>query len=229
MMALPHIAADALGGMLPPERTAVVVIDIQVDFAAPDGKAAQWGLPLDGVEAMIDRSSEVVTAARAAGYPIVWLRVITSPETDLNALSLRLERRGQPGGEALCRRDETGANYYRLFPETGDIEIEKTLYDGFHNTDLDAQLRGCGIDTLILLGMTTECCVIATAQTAFHNNYNVFVVSDATCSYDPVMHERALYLMEENTALLADTASVVRVMTTSDKNEGALAQDQSAV
>ena len=65
------------------------------------------------------------------------------------------------------------------------------------------------LDTLVIAGFTTDCCVDATARAAFHRNYNVFVVSDACDSYDPELHHWALKALRKNAALLVDTASVL--------------------
>lgn len=118
-------------------------------------------------------------------------------------------RRGNPGGESICRADDGGADYYRVAPEPGDIEIEKLMYDSFHGTDFDAQLKARGIETLVMTGITTECCVDSTARTAFHNGYNVFVVSDACAAYEPELHVGTLNVLRKNLALLAVTDAVI--------------------
>jgi nicotinamidase-related amidase len=87
------------------------------------------------------------------------MRVMTRPETDSDALRTWMARRGTPGGEAICRIGSGGEAYYRVTPEPGDIEIEKLAYSSFHGTDLDAQLRARGIDTLVIAGISTDCCV----------------------------------------------------------------------
>jgi nicotinamidase-related amidase len=117
-------------------------------------------------------------------------------------------RRGRPGEEAICRADESGADYYRIFPRPGDIEIQKLLYDSFHGTDFDAQLRARGIDTLIVCGLSTDCCVDQTARSAFHHDYDVFVASDACAAYEPGLHENALNALEKNCVLLTTTQAV---------------------
>ena len=206
--ALPHVTAGDLAAMIPPASTALVVVDVQKDFAAPDGLLGRVGADLSAVGPALARIETLIAAARAAGATVAFMRVVTRPETDSRALRTLMARRGTPGGEAICRIDDGGADYHRVRPEPGDIEIEKTLYDSFHGTDLDAQLRARGITTLVMTGFSTDCCVDQTARTAFHHDYDVFVVSDATAAYDAALHVAALDILQKNCVLLTDADAV---------------------
>lgn len=207
--ALPHVAAEALAPMVAPGRSALLIIDIQSDFAGPDGMAGRVGLNRSAVEPMIDRIEALLEAARAASAPIFFARVITRPETDSSALKTLMQRRGRPGAEAICRAGTPGAEFYRVQPRAGEGSIEKPIFSCFHKTDFDAQLRAKGVDTLVVTGMTTDCCVDCTVREAFHLNYNVFVVSDATCAYSDALHVGALRGMEKNCALLTNSTDVL--------------------
>jgi nicotinamidase-related amidase len=206
---LPHVAAAALEHMLPPNRTALIVVDIQADFAAPFGLLGRHGVDLAPAEAAIDRIEALIAAARRAGVTVAFMRVVTRPETDSAALKTFYERRGMPGGQGICRVDDGGADYYRIAPEPGDIEIEKLLFDSFHRTDLDQRLQAKGIETVVMTGLSTDCCVDQTARSAFHNGYNVFVVSDACAAYEPGLHDNTLDVLQRNCALLATSDAVI--------------------
>ncbi|MED5545937.1 MAG: isochorismatase family cysteine hydrolase [Pseudomonadota bacterium] len=205
---LPHVAGPDLAGMIDPARTALVVVDIQVDFASPEGVASTFCSDFAPIETAIERIEELIADMRRAGGTIAFMRVVTRPETDSDALKTLMVRRGMPGGEAICRAEGGGADYYRVAPQEGDIEIEKLLFDSFHATDLDAQLRARGIDTLLMSGMTTECCVDSTARTAFHKGYNVFLVSDACVAYEEHLHASTLDVLAQNIGLLTTSAAV---------------------
>lgn len=207
--ALPHVASGDVAAMIVPARTALVVVDVQVDFVSQQGLAGTFGVDLAPVERAVDRIEDMIAAARAAGVAVAFLRVVTRPETDSQALKLLMARRGMPGGEAICRAGSGGEDYYRLFPQPGDIEVEKRLYDGFHDTDFDARLRGQGIDTLVMTGATTECCVDSTARTAFHLGYNVLLASDACAAYDDSLHIGALHALQLSFGLLTTCDDVI--------------------
>jgi nicotinamidase-related amidase len=207
---LPHVDPAQLPAMLDPSRTALVVIDVQEDFVGPTGAMGRIGLDMSRIEPAIDRIESLIVAARAAGVHVAFARVITRPETDSSALRQLAIRKGRaPESVGICRAGAPGSDYYRVTPRHGDIEVQKRLFDSFHETSFDADLHASGVDTLVFVGFTTDCCVDASARAAFHRNYNVFVVSDACDAYDPELHHWALKALQKNVALLTDTAAVL--------------------
>jgi nicotinamidase-related amidase len=206
----PAVDALQLPPMITPATTALVIIDVQEDFISPTGAAGSWGIDLGVFEPPLQRIEALIAAARANGVVQVFVRVVTRPETDSTALTLLHQRKGRPPEAlAICRAGTPGADYYRIAPEPGDIEIEKALYSGFVGTDLDSQLRARGVDTLLFVGFTTECCVDCTARDAFHRNFNVFVVADACAAYEEELHDGALNALSKNCAMLTDSAAVL--------------------
>lgn len=199
-----------LPAMLLPRQTALLVIDVQEDFVSPNGAAGHWGLDLSVFDSPLEHILAMMDAARAAGVTVVLVRVVSRPETDSTALKLLHQRKGRPpDARALCRAGTSGADYYRIEPRPGDIEIEKALYSSFVGTDLEEQLRARGIDTLAVVGFTTECCVDSTVRDAFHLDFNVFVVADACAAYAEDLHFGALNALSKNCALLTDAAAVL--------------------
>ncbi len=206
----PAVAPGLLAPMIPPSSTAMAIIDVQEDFVSPNGASGQWGIDLTALEPPLQKIEALIAAARAKGVTLVYVRVVTRPETDSAALLTFHQRKGRPPQSvAVCRAGTKGADYYRIEPQAGDIEIEKVLYSSFSGTDLDAQLRARGIDTLVVVGFTTDCCVDSTARDAFHRNYHVFVVADACAAYEAALHFGALDALSKNCALLTETAAVL--------------------
>ena len=200
-----HLASE-----IAPSRTALLIVDAQVDFVSPTGVIGRQGIDLGALEAPLDRIQALISAARKAGVTLAFARVITRPETDSQALrNLRLRMGDPPEALAICRAGTPGADYYRVRPQGGDIEIEKTLYSSFVGTDIDARLRAHGVDTLVVAGFTTDCCVDCTARDAFHRDYDVFVVADACAAYEQELHRGALNALSRHCALLADTAAIL--------------------
>jgi nicotinamidase-related amidase len=206
----PPVDPALLPPMIAPARTALVVVDVQVDFISPEGAAGQWGMDLSVFEPPLARVEALMAAARAAGVTVVPIRVVTRPETDSNALKLFHQRKGYPADSlTICRAGTEGADYYRITVQPGDIEIQKTLYSAFAGSDLDAQLRARGIDTLVVVGFTTECCVDSTVRDAFHRDYSIFLVTDACAAYEEHLHRGALAALSKSYAMLTDTAAVL--------------------
>ena len=204
-----HIMGDQLLSVLQPQNTALLVIDVQEDFASQTGIIGRTGADLSHANATIDQLERIIGAARSAEVPCIFLRVVTRPETDPPNLVELMSRKGMVGGQALCRAGSSGADYYRVHPEPGDYQVEKLLYNGFHGTNLDTYLRNHNIDTLLLTGFSTDCCIDATARDAFHRGYHVFVVTDACGGPDPALHTSTLQCLGKHCALLLETEAVI--------------------
>jgi nicotinamidase-related amidase len=211
----PLVDARLLPPMISPAKTALIIIDVQEDFVSPSGAAGSWGIDLSVFELPLQKIEALIAAGRGVGLTQVFVRVVTRPETDATALKLLHQRKGRPAEAlAICRAGTSGTDYYRIKPQRSDIEIEKVLYSGFVGTDLESQLRARGIDTLVVAGFTTECCVDCTARDAFHRNFNVFVVTDACAAYEEDLHYGALNGLSKNCAMLTDSAAVLAAWST---------------
>jgi nicotinamidase-related amidase len=210
-LAAPVQAEDGLATWITPARTALVIIDMQVDFAAPEGRLGQWGVDLSTVPPALEKAQALADAARKAGAPVVFVGLFTRPETDSGAWRERMRRRGgDPDSDSgLCRADEVGSDWYGPKPLPGEAVVEKARYSGFHDAPLDSVLKGLGVDTLVVAGLTTECCVDCTVRDAFHLDYHVFLASDACAAYEADVHAASLKALELNCAILVETDQVI--------------------
>jgi len=192
-------------------RTALLIVDMQVDFAAPEGVIGRMGVDLSTVGPALASAERLAEAARAAAVPVIFVGLSTTPATDSPMWRERMARRGgDPDVESdLCRAGQAGSDFYGPKPVAGELVIEKTRYSAFAGTGLGDRLRARGIDTLILCGLTTECCVDCTARDAFHQDFHVFVPADACAAYEADVHEAALKVMGLNFAILTDVEAVV--------------------
>ncbi len=78
------------------------------------------------------------------------------------------------------------------FPANEDEVIEKTQYDAFYNTDLEARLRENGVTQVIICGVMTHLCCESTARAAFIRGYEVFFPVDGTATYNEDFHRATL-------------------------------------
>jgi nicotinamidase-related amidase len=200
---------DDLAAWIAPGRTAVLIIDMQVDFASPDGVLGAF-IDMSAVEPALAAAQALADSARAAGVPVVFVGLSTTPETDSPAWNERMRRRGgDPEVDAaLCRAGAVGSDFYGPKPLPGELVVPKTRYSGFVGTDLDVKLTEMDVDTLVVAGLTTECCVDSTVRDAFDLDYHVFVAADACAAYEADIHAASLKVMELNSAILTDTAAV---------------------
>lgn len=84
-----------------------------------------------------------------------------------------------------------------LKPDSKGQVVPKRRYSGFFGTDLDLRLREKKIESVLLVGVLTDICVMYTAADALSRGYKVGVISDGTASSSDENHEFALKHMKE--------------------------------
>jgi ureidoacrylate peracid hydrolase len=198
----------SLKDWIAPARTALLLVDMQVDFASPDGALGRDGIDMTAAQAAIRNAVLLAEAARAAKVPCLFARLITTPSDETGILQEWKARRGHEKDPLLCREGTRGAEFVGPQPLAGEAVFSKSRYDAFAGTSLDAHLRGLKRDTLVIAGLTTECCVDSTARDAFERDYHVFIAADAVAAYEKDLHEAALKALELNCAILAASADI---------------------
>ena len=77
----------------------------------------------------------------------------------------------------------------------GEIVVDKWTFGAFASTDLEARLRRRGVTRILLCGVLTNVCVMATAVQACDRLFRVCLVEDATGAFDAGWHESAVGLI----------------------------------
>jgi ureidoacrylate peracid hydrolase len=168
---------------LTPSRTALLVIDMQNDFVREDAV-----LRIPGIEERLDDYQKFLAACRKKGVMIIYTRHVFDPkknpiEAELFPELLKGGLRAGTSGHAIV--DE-------LAPKHDDIIIDKTRYNAFYNTDLEAVLKKRGITHVMISGTMTEICCHSTARGAMERDYHVLFLSDLNFSADQHVHEVTL-------------------------------------
>lgn len=205
---------------LRPDRTALLVIDMQRDFLRPEGYAAQAGLDIAPLVAAISPVRTVLSVARAVGLLIVHTREGHLPDlSDCPPYKLERSRRISaeigwkgPLGRLLVR-GEVGHDFVDdLRPLVGEIVIDKPGYSAFEHTTLQQVLTTHGIETLIMTGITTEVCVSSTLRAAADRGYRCITVGDACASGDPALHKAALAMIGVEGGVFGEIATTAEVV-----------------
>jgi nicotinamidase-related amidase len=199
----------------PGAAPALVVVDVQRDFADP-ACLAPYRLPdavLTELDRAVTRIGDLVETARAAGVPVIWVELGSDPARPWRASNWL---RGGDYEAAVspfepCLIGTPGAEWYRVRPAEGEPRVTKRGYSGFLGTDLDAQLRAAGRDWLTVIGLTSECCVYATAQDAIQLDWPVVIPQDTTAAYDLEVNAAALTQLGINVAVLSDADEVAEL------------------
>ncbi len=176
-----------------PSKTAVVLIEYQNDFVSEGG--ALHG----AVEAVMDKTDmlantkKMVQAARSAGVTIMHAPItFAAGYNEISAHPYGILK-GVVDGAAFIKGGWGGAIADEMAPQEGDIVIEgKRGLDTFASTNLDFILRSKGIETLVLGGFLTNCCVESTMRSGYENGYKVITLSDCVAATSVEEHENAI-------------------------------------
>jgi nicotinamidase-related amidase len=165
---------------LDPRRTALLVMDVQPGIVSR----------LEAPEALLARVREAVSVARRRGVQVGYVRVAFE-DADIEAMppTARMAARVLPNRDAFHAGSPATQVHPDVAPEPGDIVVRKTRVGAFSTTDLDAQLRGRGIDTLVVAGISTSGVVLSTVRDAHDRDYHVLVLADATADPEPDVHD----------------------------------------
>jgi isochorismate hydrolase len=90
--------------------------------------------------------------------------------------------------------------------------IEKTQYDAFHGTHLEAQLCQLGIRQVIIGGLMTHLCCETTARSAFVRGFEVIFLLDGTATYSREYHLATLLNLSQGFASLAACDEIINLI-----------------
>jgi len=190
------------------KRTALLVIDCQVDFGAADGEMAKRGADMTAPQAALRKAEELVDAARAAGVTVMFVRLVSNPGAESRVIHEARARQGEQGPD-LCVEGSHGADFIGPQPLPGETVISKHRYSAFARTGLADRLHSMGLDTVVLAGLTTECCVASSAWDGFEWDFHVLIAADACAAYEKDLHDQALKALALSGASVVPTAEFV--------------------
>ncbi len=201
-------------------RTALVCIDLQIDFNGPGGYVDMMGYDLNCTRRALGPTRKMQDAARGVGMLVVHTREAHDPEWGNMPLNKywRSKRIGAPLGEpgphgrVLIEGEPGDQICPEVAPLPGEVVIDKPSKGAFTTTDIDLVLRSKGITHLILCGTTTDVCVSTINREANDLGYECLTVSDATGATVWENHVAALDMVKKQGGVfgaVADSDAVV--------------------
>lgn len=138
------------------KKSALLVIDVQNEMF-------QVNDPVYEGDRLLHNLKQLIAKARSGGIPVIYI---------------------QHNDEGLKAGSEAWKINPEITPAMSDTVIQKTRPDSFYRTTLEEELKGQGIEHVILAGMQSELCVDTTCRRASSLGYDVTLVSDAHSTWN---------------------------------------------
>jgi ureidoacrylate peracid hydrolase len=196
-----------------PRHTALLIIDMQNDYAKPEGKCAKAGRPLEHYSKAIPKIQAFLEEARNFGILVIHVTTTVLPFGLGDSGALLDQRTRSPYTDlTMCLEGTWGEQVVEeLSPIFGEPVVKKLRYSGFAGTPLDIILRSNEIKTIIVTGVSTNVCVDSTVRDGFTLNYYVALVEDCTYSWDPELRLATFKTIEKRFGLVISSEQIVRV------------------
>jgi maleamate amidohydrolase len=166
------------------DRPALLIVDMIKGFTDP---VCPLGCDCPDVVAA---NATLLDEFRRRGLPVFFTTVVYHNHEQARVFRARIEALNvlTPDSDWV-KVDE------RLAPLPGEPLLEKQWASAFHKTDLDAQLRELGVDSLVVTGLTTSGCVRASVVDGLQYDYRVVVPEEAVGDRNSQAHEANLFDM----------------------------------
>ena len=184
--------------LIAPAKTAFVVVDMQNHFV-------KQGFPgeVPMARAIVPAINRLAAALRELGGHVVWIKNATNDTRESWSVYhdwlMTPERRDRRYASM-----EIGHEGHALWPELDvrpeDAQIVKKRFSAFiqGSSDLEAYLRGRGIDTVLIGGTATHVCCESTARDAMMLNFKTVMVADVLATYDDATQNASLAAFYSN-------------------------------
>ena len=195
-----------------PTRTALFIMDMQVDAVGEHGASAEAGAwRHERSQNAIAHIQTLLEAARAAGVHVIHVHHVRYGDGRDGPTNAPLFRAlaegvgfmaGSPGALAVPG----------LAPEAGDLVVHKSRVSAFHGSDLEIKLAGLGVTKILMTGTWTNFSVESTCRYGADAGYEMVLITDATCTMDADWQSASTGYALTQLVEMAETADVVAAL-----------------
>ncbi|MBE3589084.1 MAG: cysteine hydrolase [Thermoanaerobacteraceae bacterium] len=167
-------------------RNVLLVIDMLKDFIEPDGALYCGEKAKEIVPFVVEKVREFM----AKDEPVIFIMDAHDPEDlEFNRFPVHCVY-GSPGAQLIDELAELVAEYPFA------IKVPKTRFSGFFRTGLKKILEDLEPETVHVVGVCTNICVLYTVEELRNRDYRTIVHTRGVTSFDPEAHRWALQQME---------------------------------
>jgi nicotinamidase-related amidase len=210
----PQDTRDLFEDYLDPAKTAIVSIDMHRGHLDP---SPQCPCPAPRARDMVAPIDAFHDSARALGISVIHVRSVLrrGGADDTRGISSAWRRTfplyvGEiPNSSSHAIEGSPWTEFVtRVEPDDLIVQTKKRL-SAFYPTDLDFLLRNMRIESLVLNGGFTDCCILNAAFDASNHNYRVIVARDLVRGTDEHLEDAALAMVSLHLGLVADSADIL--------------------
>lgn len=186
-----------LNKSLEPNKTALLIVDMQNDFVSDEGYLGLKGQKLAVVRETIPAIKNVLDYFRKNQLTVIYTQTLHYKYTNTeNWVSRTAQKNLDP---SICIPGTWGAEIIdELKPASGEPVVVKHRYDAFLDTDIHLILRAAGIENLVIVGTQTNLCVDTTARSAYMRDYTTIILEDCVSTPELEFHQTILDNFRKN-------------------------------
>jgi len=185
------------------DRSLHIVVDMQEVFATNP----QWGFA--GIYTIVPA---IARLAAAKPSQTLWTRFISAHSAEEAVGSWAALYRKWPGATLSAGAEMAILpDLLKLVHKPANV-FDKPTYSAFHNPAFALALKERKADTLVMSGVETDVCVLATLMDAVDRGYFVVMPEDALTSSDPDGHRHILDVIPRRLQSQVYRASVADIL-----------------
>ena len=180
-------------------NTALLVIDPVNSCAHEKCETPEWHIHFSKIRKMLPKLNKFINDYRRLIGGLVILTTITPWDKEhlpKNLSELYTDPKAYYYSEDTTSFDE---KFYAIEPDKTDVIIVKNTYDAFSNPNLVKVLNTHGIKYIVITGVFTDGCVLATTASGFSKGYNFIFLKDMIETTDVEIRQELQKLLFEYT------------------------------
>jgi ureidoacrylate peracid hydrolase len=193
-----RLATMPAAQLLAETKSALLLVDVQNRFIYGASEATP-----DPTVRVLEPVKRLLTAARANDVPRVFVTVHHPKGADSGSWMRRLVAMGSDVHRRIEKPLPPWANEIpaAIAPQPGEVHLNKCRFSAFYETGLEPVLHGSGVETVVIGGVASYGCIIATFIDACSRGFYPLLCADAVDGLEPTQHRAAMDFMSPNSTL----------------------------